>query len=125
MNSRKTEFEKSEHDKWGEFYDEHHAMQTILAWDTVYDPASATDEQAERMINEHLTNPEEFWGEWVIPVAPRNSYAFQGPSHEGLDSQGIYLRKLEFHHRCRRRRGEQRQVLPLGCPYGLHRRYGI
>lgn len=28
--------------------------------------------QAERMVNEHLLNPEEFWGEWVIPSIARN-----------------------------------------------------
>jgi hypothetical protein len=33
-------------------------------------------EQAERMINEHLFNKDEFWGEWVIPATPRNDPAF-------------------------------------------------
>jgi hypothetical protein len=36
-----------------------------------------TQEQAKRMVNEHLLNPEEFWGEWVIPVTPRNDPAFK------------------------------------------------
>ncbi|MDR2423476.1 MAG: hypothetical protein LBD59_01975 [Prevotellaceae bacterium] len=36
-----------------------------------------TQKQAERMINEHLFNPEEFWGEWVIPTTPRNDKAFE------------------------------------------------
>lgn len=35
-----------------------------------------TQAQAERMVNEHLFNPEEFWGEWVIPATPRNDPAF-------------------------------------------------
>jgi hypothetical protein len=36
-----------------------------------------TREQARRMVAEHLLNPEEFWGEWVIPVTPRNDPAFK------------------------------------------------
>lgn len=34
-------------------------------------------EQAERMINEHLMNPEEFWGEFVLPSISRNDKAFK------------------------------------------------
>ena len=37
---------------------------------------TATPAQAERMIKEHLLNDDEFWGEWVIPVTPRNDPAF-------------------------------------------------
>ena len=37
---------------------------------------TATPAQAERMIREHLLNDDEFWGEWVIPVTPRNDPAF-------------------------------------------------
>ena len=33
--------------------------------------------QARRMIEEHLTNPDEFWGEWVIPSSPRNDPSFR------------------------------------------------
>ncbi|GHT39623.1 hypothetical protein AGMMS49965_06150 [Bacteroidia bacterium] len=36
-----------------------------------------TQKQAERMVKEHLFNPEEFWGEWVIPATPRNDPAFK------------------------------------------------
>jgi hypothetical protein len=36
-----------------------------------------TQKQAERMIKEHLFNPEEFWGEWVIPSTPRNDPAYK------------------------------------------------
>ena len=35
-----------------------------------------TQEQASRIVNEHLLNPEEFWGEWVIPATPRNDSSF-------------------------------------------------
>ena len=36
-----------------------------------------TQQQAERMMKEHLLNPEEFWGEWIIPATPRNDPAFK------------------------------------------------
>ena len=36
----------------------------------------ATQEQAERMINEHFFNPEEFWGEWILPSIARNDPAY-------------------------------------------------
>jgi len=32
--------------------------------------------QAERMINEHFYNPDEFWGEWIIPSIARNDPGF-------------------------------------------------
>ena len=37
----------------------------------------ATEAQAKRMINDHLLNPEEFWGDYVIPATPRNDGAFK------------------------------------------------
>jgi putative isomerase len=37
---------------------------------------AATPQQAERMIRDHLLNPQEFWGKWVIPATPRNDPAF-------------------------------------------------
>ncbi|MHB9133512.1 MAG: MGH1-like glycoside hydrolase domain-containing protein [Armatimonadota bacterium] len=36
----------------------------------------ATLEQAERMITEHFYNPEEFWGEWILPSIARNDPAY-------------------------------------------------
>jgi putative isomerase len=36
-----------------------------------------TQEQARRMVEEHLKNPQEFWGEWVIPSIARNDPAFK------------------------------------------------
>ncbi|MDZ7402329.1 MAG: trehalase family glycosidase [candidate division KSB1 bacterium] len=39
---------------------------------------AATQEQAERMINEHFYNPKEFWGEWVLPSIARNDPAYTG-----------------------------------------------
>ncbi len=36
----------------------------------------ATPEQAERMIKDHLLNPQEFWGKYVTPTIARNDPAF-------------------------------------------------
>jgi neutral trehalase len=35
-----------------------------------------TQEQAERMVREHLLNPEELWGEWVLPSISRRDPGF-------------------------------------------------
>jgi len=35
-----------------------------------------TSEQAAEMLRKHLLNPDEYWGEWVIPATPRNDPAF-------------------------------------------------
>ncbi len=37
---------------------------------------AATPEQAQRMVDEHLLNPKEFWGQWVIPSIARDDPAF-------------------------------------------------
>jgi putative isomerase len=37
---------------------------------------AATPEQAHTMIERHLMNPAEFWGQWVIPSIERNDPAF-------------------------------------------------
>jgi neutral trehalase len=41
---------------------------------------AATQEQAERMIHEHFYNPDEFWGEYILPSIARND-----PSYTGQD----------------------------------------
>jgi hypothetical protein len=38
---------------------------------------AATPEQAHTMIEKHLLNPEEFWGQWVIPSIARSDPAFK------------------------------------------------
>lgn len=35
-----------------------------------------TDSQASRMIDEHFFNPEEFWGDWILPSCARNDPAY-------------------------------------------------
>jgi putative isomerase len=42
---------------------------------------AATPEQARRMVNEHLLNPQEFWGQWVIPSIARNDPAFKDQNY--------------------------------------------
>lgn len=37
----------------------------------------ATPQQADRMIREHLKNPQEFWGDWILPSIARNDPAFK------------------------------------------------
>ncbi len=38
---------------------------------------AATAAQAKTMVEKHLLNPDEFWGEWVIPAIARNDPAFK------------------------------------------------
>jgi hypothetical protein len=40
-----------------------------------------THEQAERMINEHFLNPDEFYGDWMIPSIARNDPAYADNSY--------------------------------------------
>ena len=42
---------------------------------------AATPEQAKTMIDKHLLNPDEFWGEWVIPSIARNDPAFHDQNY--------------------------------------------
>ena len=70
----------------------------------------ATPQQAERMIKSHLLNPDEFWGQYVIPTISRSDAAFKeqyywrgdiwGPTnylvHEGLNRYGQDETALEF-----------------------------
>jgi neutral trehalase len=40
-----------------------------------------TAQQATRMVREHLTNPAEFWGPWVIPSIARKDSAFKDQNY--------------------------------------------
>lgn len=42
---------------------------------------AATPEQCRRMIDGHFYNPDEFWGEWVLPSIARNDPAFHDQSY--------------------------------------------
>lgn len=41
----------------------------------------ATEQQARRMVNEHLLNPETFGGRWMLPSVPQNDPAFSEQSY--------------------------------------------
>lgn len=70
----------------------------------------ATPEQAQRMVQEHLLNPKEFWGKYVIPTIARDDPAFAdqfywrgdiwGPTdymvYEGLDRYHFDHIALEY-----------------------------
>lgn len=40
-----------------------------------------TQQQAERMMKEHFYNPDEFWGEYIIPSISRNDTAYTGKDY--------------------------------------------
>ncbi len=42
---------------------------------------AATHEQAERMIKEHFYNPDEFWGDFIMPSIARNDSAYTGEDY--------------------------------------------
>jgi putative isomerase len=42
---------------------------------------AASPQQAHRMIEEHLLNPNEFWGEWVLPSTARDDHAFKDQNY--------------------------------------------
>jgi neutral trehalase len=42
---------------------------------------AATSQQAEAMIKNHLLNPKEFWGEWIIPSIARDDPAFKDQNY--------------------------------------------
>ncbi|HEV2133295.1 MAG TPA: trehalase family glycosidase [Terracidiphilus sp.] len=42
---------------------------------------AATPEQAQTMIQKHLLNPKEFWGEWIIPSIERDDPAFHDQNY--------------------------------------------
>jgi neutral trehalase len=42
---------------------------------------TAIPEEARQMVGEHLLNPGEFWGEWVVPSSPRNDPAFKDQNY--------------------------------------------
>ena len=42
---------------------------------------AATPQQADEMIQKHLLNPQEFWGQWIIPSIARNDPAFKDQNY--------------------------------------------
>jgi glycogen debranching enzyme len=57
--------------------------------------------QAQRMIREHLLNPEEFWGEWVLPSISRKDPGFEDQKYWrgrvwGPMNQIVYWGLMEY-----------------------------
>jgi len=42
---------------------------------------AATPAQADRMVQEHLLNPTEFWGDWILPSIARNDPAYNDQNY--------------------------------------------
>jgi putative isomerase len=42
---------------------------------------TASPQQVDRMIHEHLLNPDEFWGWWILPSIARNDPAFKDQNY--------------------------------------------
>jgi putative isomerase len=42
---------------------------------------TVTHDQAQRMLEEHFYNPEEFWGDWVLPSISRNDPAYRDQNY--------------------------------------------
>ena len=42
---------------------------------------AATPQQAQTMIQRHLLNPDEFWGQWILPSIARNDAAFHDQNY--------------------------------------------
>ena len=62
----------------------------------------ATPEQAERMVKEHLLNPQEFWGKYVAPTIARNDPAFPDQFYwRGYDLGPHQLHALRGHQSLR------------------------
>lgn len=86
LSSRADNYRTKLKDMWSEqagmFLDQN--LQTGKPWPkfspTAFYPLlahAATQQQAERTVREHLLNPREFWGDWVIPACPHNAPGFQ------------------------------------------------
>ena len=76
---------------------------------------SATPGQADRMVREHLLNPREFWGDWVIPSIARSDPAFRDQEYWrgriwGPMNYLVYLGLLNYDQPDARRQLAQRSL---------------
>jgi len=72
-----------------------------------------TPEQADRLVKEHLLNPSEFWGDWVIPSIARSDPAFQDQEYWrgrvwGPMNYLVYLGLLKYDQSAARKQLAQR-----------------
>ena len=76
---------------------------------------AATPEQADRTVKEHLLNPSEFWGEWVIPSIARSDPAFKDQEYWrgrvwGPMNYLVYLGLLNYDRPAARKQLAQRSL---------------
>ncbi len=76
---------------------------------------AATPERAARMVNEHLLNPAEFWGEWVLPSIARSDPAFHDQEYWrgriwGPMNYLVYLGLLNYDQPAARRQLRDRSL---------------
>ena len=72
-----------------------------------------TPEQADRLVKEHLLNPGEFWGDWVIPSIARSDPAFRDQEYWrgrvwGPMNYLVYLALLNYDQPAARKQLAQR-----------------
>jgi putative isomerase len=75
----------------------------------------ATARQADRMVREHLLNPGEFWGDWVIPSVARSDPAFHDQNYWrgrvwGPMNYLVYLGLLNYDQPAARRQLAQKSL---------------
>jgi len=75
----------------------------------------ATPRQADRMVREHLLNPAEFWGDWVIPSIARSDPAFRDQDYWrgriwGPMNYLVYLGLLNYDQPTARRQLAQKSL---------------
>jgi len=76
---------------------------------------AATPRQADRMVREHLLNPSEFWGDWVIPSISRSDPAFRDQDYWrgriwGPMNYLVYLGLLNYDQPAARRQLAQKSL---------------
>ena len=76
---------------------------------------AATPEQADRTVKEHLLNPSEFWGDWVIPSIARSDPAFKDQEYWrgrvwGPMNYLVYLGLLNYDQPAARKQLAQRSL---------------
>jgi len=75
----------------------------------------ATPRQADRMVREHLLNPGEFWGDWVIPSIARSDPAFKDQDYWrgriwGPMNYLVYLGLLNYDQPAARRQFAEKSL---------------
>jgi hypothetical protein len=86
---------------------------------------AATPLQAARMVNEHLLNPDEFWGEWVIPSIARSDPAFRDQEYWrgriwGPMNYLVYLGLLNYDQPSARRQFAQKSLALFNKEWALN-----